>query len=412
MHLTTSIMSQINIFSNSVASVSKPPTVLILIHEDQRGWCEQFSQEGYNVVQIVYPPPPGTSFKETLKVAEEKIIAFGADWGLISYGLATKDAELLLSRLALSIADLKACVHFCPDADGSRGFLAKDNQSRYVPVAFHLATSQEAFHAAVLPLEDPANLGYVLPTHSNHPIKVYTYPLVSRLPPFPFLSKAPVQAKPGEPSSTDISNRSATSLSLTRTLELLKSHLGPHFNLEKLWEMHTYYEFVERDAPKTMKTMVPSPYVNHVATMTGGVGYEDLARFYKYHFTKSTMQVTPPDSELVVVSRTVGVDRIVDEMIFKCHHTTEIDYFLPGVAPTGRYVEIALVGIVAFRGDKLFFEHLYWDQASVLVQLGLMERSNLPIAGVEVAQKVVDPFGLPSNGLLGRWGESEGLSID
>ncbi|KAH7928548.1 NTF2-like protein [Leucogyrophana mollusca] len=396
------------VFANTIGSVAKPPTLLILIPEEHCGWCEQFSQEGYNVVHIVYPPSPDTSFRETLKDAEAKIIALGADWGLISYGLATKDAETLLSRLALSIADMKACVHYCPDAEGSRGFLAKDNQSRHVPVTFHLATSQEALHAAILPLEDPVNLGYSLPTHSCHPVKVYTYPLVSHSPPFPLSTKAPVLVEPGEQSSSDPYNRSATGLSLTRTLELLKRQLGPHFNLEKLWDLHTYYEFVERDAPRTMTTMVSSPYVNHVPTMTGGVGYKDLARFYKYHFTK----VTPPDAELVTVSRTVGVDRIVDEMIFKCHHTTEIDYFLPGIPPTGKYIELAMVGVVAFRGDKLFFEHLYWDQASVLVQLGLMDPTDLPVAGVEVARKVMDPFGLPSNTLLPRWKESEGLSID
>lgn len=99
-------------------------------------------------------------------------------------------------------------------------------------------------------------------------------------------------------------------------------------------------------------------------------------------------------------------------MIFKCHHTTEIDYFLPGIAPTGKHIEIAMVGIVAFRGDKLFFEHLYWDQAGILVQLGLLDPSNLPVAGVEVAKKVLDPFGVPSNTLLKRWHESKGLSID
>jgi len=121
--------------------------------------------------------------------------------------------------------------------------------------------------------------------------------------------------------------------------------------------------------------------------------------------------VTPPDTELITVSRTVGVDKVVEEMIFKCTHTTEIDYFLPGVAPTGKPLEIALVGVIAFRGDKLFFEHLYWDQASVLVQLGLLDPSGLPVAGIEVARKVISPFEYPSNTLMAKWMESEGKSI-
>ncbi|KAF9244618.1 NTF2-like protein [Melanogaster broomeanus] len=398
----------IHFYKNAVISVAQPPTLLVLLPDDQAGWCEQFSQEGYHVVHLTYPLPPSTSFKEVLKVAGKEITAscLETNWGLITYGLATQDAGDIISQLALAMADLRVCVHFCPNADISRGFLIKDSRARHLPVTFHLASSQETLHASLLPLEDPANLGYALPTHSHPPVKVYTYPFVSHSPPFPFSAEAPVRVKVGEPCTIDAYTRSAVNLSLTRTLEVLKRYLGPHFNLEKLWDMHTYYEFAERNAPKTMSTMVETPYVNHVPTMTGGVGYNDLARFYKYHFTT----VTPTESEIITVSRTIGSDRIVDEMIFKCLHTSEIDYFLPGVPPTGKPLEIAMVGIIAFRGDKLFFE--YWDQASLLVQLGMLDPANLPIAGVEIARKVLDPFGQPSNTLLKRWGESEGLSTD
>lgn len=113
---------------------------------------------------------------------------------------------------------------------------------------FHLASSQEKFHACIQPLEDPANLGYALPTYVHHPIKAYTYPFVSHSPPFPFTAGAPVQVTIGEPCIVDAYIRSANNLSLTRTLEILKRCLGPHFNFEKLWDMHTYYEFAERDA--------------------------------------------------------------------------------------------------------------------------------------------------------------------
>lgn len=94
---------------------------------------------------------------------------------------------------------------------------------------------------------------------------------------------------------------------------------------------------------------------------------------------------------------------MVDEFLFRFTHTTEVDYLLPGLKPTGKRVEIAMVGIIAFRGDKLVFEHLYWDQASVLVQLGLLDPTGLPIAGAEVARKMVDPFGEPSNTLIPGW---------
>ncbi len=118
-----------------------------------------------------------------------------------------------------------------------------------------------------------------------------------------------------------------------------------------------------------MKTMVAEPYVNHIPMMTGGVGHRDLARFYANHFIPKC----PKDTKLVPISRTIGADRLVDEMLFCFTHDVEIDWMLPGVAPTGKYVEIPLVAIVNFRGDKLYHEHIYWDQASVLVQIGLLD---------------------------------------
>ncbi|KIJ68537.1 hypothetical protein HYDPIDRAFT_24804 [Hydnomerulius pinastri MD-312] len=261
----------IHFHKNAVPSVTKPPTLLILLPDNQSGWCEQFSQEGYNVVHMTYPLPQSASFREALKDAGKEITASGleANWGLITYGLATQDAGEIISQLALAMADLKVCIHFCPNADIPRGFLIKDSGARHLPVTFHLASSQEALHAAIQPLEDLANLGYVLPTHSYPPVKVYTYPLVSNSPPFPFNAQAPVRVKVGEARNVDAYTRSAASLSLTRTLEVLKRYLGPHFNFEKLWDMHTYYvrlsassslnihdflvfcyqEFAERDAP-------------------------------------------------------------------------------------------------------------------------------------------------------------------
>jgi carboxymethylenebutenolidase len=152
-----------------------------------------------------------------------------------------------------------------------------------------------------------------------------------------------------------------------------------------------------------MKTMVASPYVNHIPTMTGGVGATDLARFYRNHFIPKT----PKDTKLIPISRTIGADRVVDEMLFCFTHDIEIDWMLPGVAPTGKYVEIPLVAIVNFRGPKLYHEHIYWDQASVLVQIGLLDASRLPTAGVETAKKLLDET-LPSNSLMKRWAESEG----
>jgi carboxymethylenebutenolidase len=195
--------------------------------------------------------------------------------------------------------------------------------------------------------------------------------------------------------------RSAAGLAHSRSIALFRRVLGPAYDLETLWEAHTNNEFVTRDVAATMRTMVAEPYVNHVPVMTGGVGARDLARFYANHFIPKC----PKDIDMVPVSRTIGADRIVDEMVVSFTHDTEIDWMLPGVAPTGRRVEVPLVAIVGFRGDKLYHEHIYWDQASVLVQIGLLDPRGLPVAGAETAKKLLDET-RPSNGLMKRWADS------
>ncbi len=178
------------------------------------------------------------------------------------------------------------------------------------------------------------------------------------------------------------------------------------YDLAVLWEEHLRHEFETRDVDATMATMVDEPYVNHIPTMTGGVGHDQLKRFYKYHFIGGN----PPDTELVPVSRTVGADQVVDELLFRFTHTSEVDWMLPGVEPTGRRVEIPLVAIVKFADGKVAHEHIYWDQASVLVQIGLLDPQHLPVAGAETALKVVDNT-RPSNELMARWATSADKTI-
>jgi carboxymethylenebutenolidase len=178
-------------------------------------------------------------------------------------------------------------------------------------------------------------------------------------------------------------------------------------NLEGLWEAHCRCEFETRDVDATMETMVAEPYVNHIPTMTGGVGHDELKRFYKYHF----IGVNPPDFRLTPVSRTIGVDRIVDEFIVHFTHTSEIDWMLPGIAPTGREVSVPTVAIVQFKDGKLAHEHIYWDQASVLVQIGKLEAKDLPVVGADAARKVMDNT-LPSNALMhDLWRRSADMTI-
>jgi len=177
----------------------------------------------------------------------------------------------------------------------------------------------------------------------------------------------------------------------------------PKYDLSQRWDDHCRYEFEERDVDATMASMTNEPYVNHIPTMTGGVGRQDLRRFYKYHFIGGN----PPDTALLPISRTIGEDQVVDEMLFKFTHTSELDWMLPGIAPTGKKVEIPLVAIVKFEEGQVAHEHIYWDQASVLVQIGLLDPQRLPVAGVETAQKVTNKE-LPSNQLMKRWTSSAG----
>ena len=169
--------------------------------------------------------------------------------------------------------------------------------------------------------------------------------------------------------------------------------------LVRLWEEHMRYEFETKNAEDTVRTMVADSYVNHIPVMTGGSGTAALRQFYATHFIPKM----PPDMAMTPVSRTIGEDQLVDEMVVSFTHTIELDWMLPGIAPTGRRVAVPLVVIVRFRDGKLAHEHIYWDQASVLAQLGLIDAEKLPVAGVESAKKALDPS-LPANALIRRRG--------
>jgi len=167
--------------------------------------------------------------------------------------------------------------------------------------------------------------------------------------------------------------------------------------LERLWEEHIRHEFSTRSTEDTLRTMVEDAYVDHVPVLTGGSGHHELRQFYSTHFIPRM----PPDMEMTPVSRTIGTDQLVDEMVISFTHTIEMDWMLPGIPPTGRRVEVPLVVIVRFQDGKLAHEHIYWDQASVVVQLGLLDSAKLPAAGAESAQKVLDPA-MPANMLIKR----------
>ena len=169
----------------------------------------------------------------------------------------------------------------------------------------------------------------------------------------------------------------------------------------EMWERHMVAEFEEKSIEATMATMTPEPFLNHVPVMTGGVGTKAVRHFYNTYFIPGH----PPDTEVVPVARTVGNDRIVDELIHKFTHTIEMPWILPGVAPTGKRVEFAVVVVIQFAEGKISGERIYWDQASVLAQLGLIDTELLPVTGIEASRKVIDPDQEPSNRLIKRVSE-------
>ncbi|KAI9843838.1 MAG: hypothetical protein M1837_006099 [Sclerophora amabilis] len=203
----------------------------------------------------------------------------------------------------------------------------------------------------------------------------------------------------------------SANLAWSRTLGTVRRGFGIDVDLERVWEEHLALEFATKDADATMKTMIPEPYVNHVPTITGGIGAKELHRFYQDFFIPSN----PPSMRIHLLSRTIGVDRVVDEMHASFIHTHEIPWMIPGIPPTDKTVEIALVSVVCIRGGKLYHEHIYWDQASVLVQLGLLDPklgaiglgkngvNTLPIVGRDGARKVIDEESVRSNDLIPGW---------
>jgi len=174
--------------------------------------------------------------------------------------------------------------------------------------------------------------------------------------------------------------------------------MATEHDIATVFDDHVAAEFVDMDLDATMATMTDDPYVNHVPVMTGGVGVEAVRQFYGDHFIGKW----PKDIGIAPVSRTVGENQVVDELVLSFTHDIEMPQLLPGVAPTGRRVELAFCVVVGFSDGKVAHEHVYWDQASLLVQVGLLDASALPVTGAEQAANVLDPHARPLNELIRR----------
>jgi carboxymethylenebutenolidase len=170
-----------------------------------------------------------------------------------------------------------------------------------------------------------------------------------------------------------------------------------HGGLADVLDDHLAAEFATRDLDAAMATMTGDPYLNHVPVLTGGTGREEVRRFYERIFIGHW----PTDTAMERISRTIGSDQVVDELVLSFTHDIAMNHLLPGVPPTGKRVRLAVCVVAGFADGKLTHEHIYWDQACVLVQVGLLDPAGLPVTGAEQAEKLLAPRRVPANALLG-----------
>jgi carboxymethylenebutenolidase len=393
----------------SLPPSGKGPGLLVLqeifgVNANIRAICDRFAEEGYVVLapDVFWRQKPGVD----LGYSEAD---FGEAFGLYK-GF---DVDQGVADIGAAIAALRAL----PECTGKVGVIGYclGGLLTYLTAARHDIDAASAYYGGGIDkyLAEAGNVRCPIAFHfggADSHIPPASVEAVAKA--FADVETASVYVYPGADHAFANADRPSfdkptSMMAYSRSLAVFRAAMGPRFDLSKMWDEHTLYEFGTRDVAATMATMVAEPYVNHVPTMTGGVGARDLSRFYANHFIPRT----PADTRLVPISRTIGADRLVDEMLFCFTHDIEIDWMLPGVKPTGKYVEIPLVSIVNFRGGKLYREHIYWDQASVLVQIGLLDPKGLPVAGIETAKKLVDET-LPSNLLMSRWANSAPLAAE
>lgn len=166
--------------------------------------------------------------------------------------------------------------------------------------------------------------------------------------------------------------------------------------LIEVWEAHTAAEFEQKDADAAIATMTDHPVLIHVPVGTGATGKDAVRRFYAEIFIPQT----PEDFELKALTRSVGQNRLIDEFIVRFTHSVRMDWFAPGVEPTGRRIAVPHVGVIAFEDGRISSEHIYWDHATVLRQMGLLDAS-LPVMGADQCDRILNAEA-PANELIDR----------
>jgi len=151
--------------------------------------------------------------------------------------------------------------------------------------------------------------------------------------------------------------------------------------LADVFDAHVTHEFVDKNVEATMQTMTAEPYLLHLPTLTGGDGHQSVRRFYEQMFVGKW----PADTKVARLSRTVGSDQVVDELLISFTHDVPLEFMLPGVPPTGKPVELPTVVVMKFESGKIAHEHIYWDQGSLLAQVGLLDPRLVPVIGAQQA---------------------------
>ncbi|KAL8695804.1 MAG: hypothetical protein Q9224_003145 [Gallowayella concinna] len=348
-------------------NTSQKPRIIIAAEEDED--CDvtaigHWTEEGFEVSYLPLASNKKAFIQTLYDYADD--LELGEKYAIVAYGEA---AEAILEMAYKPVPKLCALVAYYPERLPPAGGAGYPPSLRLV---IHIAGSQNFMPGA----------------------HAYAYP-----------NAVPGFAEHG----LDVYDKISAGLAWSRSLGVMRKAFEMEVDLEGIWEEHSRYEFESKDVDATMSTMVKEPYVNHIPTMTGGIGYKDLHRFYQDYFIPGN----PPSLKMALISRTVGTDRIVDEIFVSFRHTQEIPWMLPGVAPTNKPVEVALVAIVCIRGGKLYHEHIYWDQATVLVQIGLLDPKlsgkgfkRLPVVDHSGVRKVLDETSAPSNRLIPGWKQS------
>ncbi|KAL4875473.1 hypothetical protein BJY04DRAFT_164411 [Aspergillus karnatakaensis] len=350
-------------------------------------FVQQWQKEGLNVIYVPYTTDEKEYARRLMAVKEG--LGVGDNYGVIAFG----DAASFCLEYYLkpnNVSRLCAMVSYYPTA-------IPDTRSRYPPGVrwlTHLAGDevdvisrpqllgiQGKQKRTTRRIDPGTGTGELLDI--GH--RAYTY----------------YDADPGFAEvDLDEYNKLAADLAFSRTLEVLRRGYGRDTDLEKPWEDHLQGKFFSMDINATLEnyTEILTPTVTFTPTLSGGTGARALRRFYDQHF----LNKLPPSMHLRLLSRTVGADRVVDELFVSFDHTHEIPWLLPGVPPTNKKVEIVLVSIVSLRAGKLYSEHVYWDQASVLVQIGLLDPKlvpkdsgvngvdRLPVLGKESARRILN----------------------